>query len=65
MLFFSGVDDIGTILEADEHTKLTAEKAVSLFDFCIKLSGPFGVKSIHVEEEMMLVMQQLRELFDH
>ena len=64
-MFFSGVDDIATLLDADEHTRLTTEKAVGLFDFCIKLSGPFGVKKIHAEEEMMLILQQLREMFDH
>jgi hypothetical protein len=57
------VENLGSLLEADEHTRLSAEKAVSLFDFTIKLSGTFGVKKIHAEEEMMLVLHQLRELF--
>jgi hypothetical protein len=63
MIFFSGVDSLKNLLEADEHTRLGIDKALTLFDFRIKLSGTFGVKCIHIEEEMMLVLHQIRELF--
>lgn len=63
LVFFSGVESISTLLESDEQTKMTTKKALSIFDFKIRLSGKFGVKRIHVEEEMMLVLKELRELF--
>ena len=63
LVFFSGVESISTLLDSDEQTKMTTKKALSIFDFRIRLSGKFGVKSIHVEEEMMLILKELRELF--
>ena len=52
-----------TLVESDEHTKMTSKKALSIFDFRVKLSGRFGVRCVHVEEEMMLVLKEIRELF--
>lgn len=63
LVFFSGVDSLDTLVESDEHTKMTSKKALSIFDFRVKLSGRFGVRCVHVEEEMMLVLKEIRELF--
>ena len=63
LVFFSGVESLGSLLEGDEHTKLSLKKAMGTFDFKIRVSGRVGVKKVHIEEEMMIILQQLRELF--
>ena len=64
-MFFSGVGTIGSLVEGDEHSKMTKEKAIEIFNFNVKLGGNFGVRAIHFEEEMMLFLSEMRSLLSY
>ena len=72
-LFFSGLGHLDSIIDNDEHSrvflffsnflKMNVDTALGLFDFRIKLGGIIGVRSLQIQEEMTLILHELKSIF--
>lgn len=62
-VFFSGITFLDGLIEGDEISKVNVSQAMKTFDYVIKYDMPCGVRILHVEEEIMLVIKQIRDLF--
>ncbi|KAL4468345.1 hypothetical protein ABPG72_010746 [Tetrahymena utriculariae] len=65
VIVFSGYNNLESIIDSDEYTKLSGKEALNKFDanFTIQ-KGRFGVKQLRLEEEMSHALSIIRKLYD-
>ncbi|KAL4427495.1 hypothetical protein ABPG74_015198 [Tetrahymena malaccensis] len=65
LIVFSGYNNLESIIDSDEYTKLSGKEALNKFDANFTMQkGRFGVKQLRLEEEMSHALSIMRKLFD-
>lgn len=58
LIFFSGTDDLNTLIERDENAIMKVGDILKKFDFSLKFEN-FGVQKLRMEEQLFMALSKL------
>lgn len=58
IIFFSGTDDLSTLVERDEGAKLNTNEILKKFDYSLAFQN-FGVQKLRMEEQLFMALSKL------
>ena len=58
IIFFSGTDDLSTLIAKDEKARLNVSEAYEMFDYSFAFEN-FGVQKMRIEEQMFMSLTKL------